>query len=82
MRSRLTLFSLVLVFALLFTACAPPMEAPAPTGGDSAAAADTSTAAVSTGDIPREKTLIIGFEGGPAAAPEQAGLNPGSMRAS
>jgi peptide/nickel transport system substrate-binding protein len=23
--------------------------------------------------------LIIGFEGGPAAAPEQAGLNPGSM---
>lgn len=79
MRSRLTLCSLVLVFALLFTACAPPMEAPAPTGGDSAAAADTNAVALSTGDIPREKTLIIGFEGGPAAAPEQAGLNPGSM---
>ena len=79
MRSRLTLCSLVLVFALLFTACAPPMEAPAPAGGDSAAAVDTSAVALSTGDIPREKTLIIGFEGGPAAAPEQAGLNPGSM---
>jgi len=37
------------------------MEAPAPTGGDSASAADTSAVAVSTGDIPREKTLIIGF---------------------
>jgi peptide/nickel transport system substrate-binding protein len=26
-------------------------------------------------DVPRNKTLIIGFEGGPAAAPENAGLN-------
>ena len=26
-------------------------------------------------DVPREKTLIIGFEGGPAQAPENAGLN-------
>src|SRR5262245_24709754 len=25
--------------------------------------------------VPREKTLIIGFEGGPAQAPENAGLN-------
>ena len=26
-------------------------------------------------DVPREKTLIIGFEGGPAQAPENFGLN-------
>lgn len=81
MRSRLTLFSLVLVFTLLFTACAPPMEQPAPAaaGGDTAAAANTGTTTTTSSDVPREKTLIIGFEGGPAAAPEQAGLNPGSM---
>jgi peptide/nickel transport system substrate-binding protein len=30
---------------------------------------------VSAQDVPREKTLIIGFEGGPAQAPENAGLN-------
>ena len=29
-------------------------------------------------DITRENTLIIGFEGGPHAAPEQSGLNPGA----
>jgi peptide/nickel transport system substrate-binding protein len=28
--------------------------------------------------VPRESTLIIGFEGGPHAAPEQSGLNPGA----
>ncbi|MEZ4733617.1 MAG: ABC transporter substrate-binding protein [Caldilineaceae bacterium] len=80
MRSKLTLFSLVIVFAMIFTACAPPMEPTAPTGGDSAAAvADTSAAPVDTGDVPRERTLIIGFEGGPAATPENHGLNPGSL---
>lgn len=78
MRSRLTLFSLVMIFVLLITACAPPMESAPPTAGDSAPAADTGAVAVSTGDIPREKTLIIGFEGGPHAAPEQSGLNPGA----
>lgn len=80
MRSRLTLFSVILIFTLLFTACAPPMEPAASTGGESAAAVSESGAsAVSTGDVPREKTLIIGFEGGPAAAPENHGLNPGSL---
>lgn len=80
MRSRFTLFSLIIVLAMVFTACAPPMEAPAATGGDSAAAvADTSAAPVDTGDVPRERTLIIGFEGGPAATPENHGLNPGSL---
>jgi peptide/nickel transport system substrate-binding protein len=29
-------------------------------------------------DVSRENTLIIGFEGGPHAAPEQSGLNPGA----
>jgi peptide/nickel transport system substrate-binding protein len=29
-------------------------------------------------DVARENTLIIGFEGGPVAAPEQSGLNPGA----
>lgn len=80
MRTRLLLLTLVVVFATVLAACAPPMEQPAPAaGGDSAAAADSGTTATTSGDIPREKTLIIGFEGGPAAAPEQAGLNPGSM---
>lgn len=81
MRSRLTLCNLIIVLMLLIVACAPPMEDPAAAGGNApAAAADTSAAApAATGDVPREKTLIIGFEGGPAAAPEQAGLNPGSM---
>lgn len=80
MRSRLLLLTLAVVFATVLAACAPPMEQPAPAaGGASAPAADTGAVAVSTGDVPREKTLIIGFEGGPAAAPEQAGLNPGAM---
>ena len=79
MRSRLTLFSLVMILVLLITACAPPMESAPTTSGDSApAAADTGAVAVSTGDISRENTLIIGFEGGPHAAPEQSGLNPGA----
>jgi peptide/nickel transport system substrate-binding protein len=78
MRSRIIVLTLMVAFALLFTSCAPPMEAPAATGGDVAAPADTGAVAVSTGDIPREKTLIIGFEGGPHAAPEQSGLNPGA----
>lgn len=79
MRLRSTLLPLVVVFAMLLASCAPPMEAPAAGGSNAAPAADTGAAATTSGDIPREKTLIIGFEGGPAAAPEQAGLNPGSM---
>lgn len=79
MRSRIVVLTLIVVFALLLVSCAPPMEAPAAGGGNVAPAADTGAAATTSGDIPREKTLIIGFEGGPAAAPEQAGLNPGSM---
>jgi peptide/nickel transport system substrate-binding protein len=35
----------------------------------------TSILLVQAQDVPREKTLIIGFEGGPAQAPENAGLN-------
>ncbi len=78
MRSRLTLFSVLVILSMLFAACAPPMEsAPAAAGNEPAAAVDAGAAPVSTGDIPREKTLIIGFEGGPVAAPENAGLNPG-----
>ena len=80
MRSRITLLTLVAIFTLLLASCAPPMEAPAGAGGNAAPAADTGAAATTTSsDVPREKTLIIGFEGGPSAAPEQAGLNPGSM---
>jgi len=37
--------------------------------------AATSILLVQAQDVPREKTLIIGFEGGPAQAPENAGLN-------
>jgi len=73
----------MVVLMLLIGACAPPMEDPGAAAGNAPAAAapaDNSAAApVATGDVPREKTLIIGFEGGPAAAPEQSGLNPGSM---
>ena len=77
MRSRLALFSFMVVIAMVIAACAPPMP---PAGGAPAPAADAGAAAATTsGDIPREKTLIIGFEGGPAAAPEQAGLNPGAV---
>lgn len=82
MRIKFSLLSLALVAALLFTACAPPMEsAPGAEAGPAAAVDNTAAEAapVSTGDVSRENTLIIGFEGGPAAAPEQAGLNPGSM---
>jgi len=79
MRSRIVVLTFIVVFALLLVNCAPPMEAPAAGGGNAAPAADIGAAATTSGDIPREKTLIIGFEGGPAAAPEQAGLNPGSM---
>lgn len=79
MRSRFTLFSLSIVCALLFVACAPPMEsAPAPAAEGESAADAGAAPAVSTGEIPRERTLIIGFEGGPHAAPEQSGLNPGA----
>jgi peptide/nickel transport system substrate-binding protein len=72
---------LVVMVAALIAACAPPAT-PAPAGG-SAPAADPGAAsaplAEGLAEVPRERTLIIGFEGGPAAAPEQAGLNPGSM---
>ncbi|MEZ4617963.1 MAG: ABC transporter substrate-binding protein [Caldilineaceae bacterium] len=80
MRLRFTVFSLLVVVSLLFGACAPPMESAPGADAGPAAAPDTGAAAapVDTGDIPRERTLIIGFEGGPSAAPENAGLNPGA----
>lgn len=80
MRLKLTLLSLGIIFSLLIGACAPPMESAPGAESAPAAAADTGAAAapVDTGDIPRERTLIIGFEGGPHAAPEQSGLNPGA----
>lgn len=74
MKYKFILFVLIAVLAM--SACAAPA---APAGGDAAPAADTQAGGESTrGEIPRENTLIIGFEGGPHAAPEQNGLNPGA----
>jgi len=69
-----------MTMAIVMAACAPPMES-AP--GAAAPGADTGAAPaapLATGleEITREQTLIIGFEGGPHAAPEQSGLNPGA----
>jgi peptide/nickel transport system substrate-binding protein len=77
MKSKHLLFTLALL-AILITACAAPAAAPA---GGAAPAADAGAAApLAEGlqAVPRERTLIIGFEGGPHAAPEQSGLNPGA----
>ena len=62
---------------VLFAACAP---AGAPTGGGAPAqqAAGGASAGVAS-DVPREQTLIIGFEGDAVAAPEIANpYTPGS----
>jgi peptide/nickel transport system substrate-binding protein len=64
--------------AALIVACQP---AAAPTGGDGAPAAEeaVSSAAPAAGNVPRERTLIIGFEGEAVAAPEVANpYTPGS----
>jgi len=70
---------LATALAVFMAACAPPMES-AP--GAAAPAADAGAApaapAADLQGVTREKTLIIGFEGGPHAAPEQNGLNPGA----
>src|SRR3954467_14158769 len=77
MRRRILSLVSALALAALVVSCA----APATTGGaaPAAPAADSGAAAPATeglADVPREKTLIIGFEGGPSAAPENFGLNP------
>lgn len=49
------------------TAAAPPTAAPKP-----APQATTGPVAAARTTVPREKTLILGYEGGPTQAPEQA----------
>ncbi len=79
MRNKFILFMFTISMAIVMAACAPPMEsapgAAAPAGD---AAAGAAPVAAGLQDVPRENTLIIGFEGGPHAAPEQSGLNPGA----
>ncbi len=80
MRNKFILSIFAMTMAIVMAACAPPMES-AP--GAAAPGADTGAAPaapLATGleEITREQTLIIGFEGGPHAAPEQSGLNPGA----
>lgn len=59
----------------LLVSCAPPATS---TGG-SGSTQEAAGAAGAAGSVPREKTLIIGFEGGPVAAPEVANpYSPGS----
>src|SRR5687768_6587453 len=81
MRKKMLSWLFVLALTALIAACAAPAT-PAPAGG-AAPAADTGAAAAPLAagldEVSRENTLIIGFEGGPSAAPEQAGLNPGAM---
>lgn len=78
MRFKLSLFSLIALLAVAISGCSAPAAPAAPAGGGAAPAANTGAVAVSTDGISRENTLIIGFEGGPHAAPEQSGLNPGA----
>ena len=83
MRTRAILLALTTVLALVITACAAP-NVPPPSGAPAAPAAADAGAAAAPGaglatTVAREKTLIIGFEGGPAAAPEQFGLNPSAL---
>lgn len=75
------LLTLAVFFALLIAACTAPAAAPAPGADPAAAGGDAAPAeplAAGLQAVPRERTLIIGFEGGPHAAPEQSGLNPGA----
>jgi peptide/nickel transport system substrate-binding protein len=74
MRTRIIFFNLIIILALVMAACAAP--AVSPTGADAPAVAPVVVTGLQA--VPRERTLIIGFEGGPHAAPEQAGLNPGA----
>ncbi|MBI1296125.1 hypothetical protein GC175_14320 [bacterium] len=60
----------LLAVMLVFTACAAPVPAAMP--ADSGAVVSTEDAATATGDVPRERTLIIAYEGGPVAAPDLA----------
>jgi peptide/nickel transport system substrate-binding protein len=78
MRSKILLFVLAAALAVLVAACAAP--AAPPTGGEAPAADAAPAAPLAAGleTVPREETLIIGFEGGPHASPEQSGLNPGA----
>ena len=80
MRNKLLLFMIAMTTAILMAACAPPMESAPGAAAPAADAGAAPAAPVAAGlqDVPREKTLIIGFEGGPHAAPEQSGLNPGA----
>jgi peptide/nickel transport system substrate-binding protein len=81
MRNKILRLALVALFALLVVACAAPAAAPVPGAEPAAAGGDAAPAApLAEGlqTVPRERTLIIGFEGGPHAAPEQSGLNPGA----
>lgn len=67
---------LILIAALAISACAAPA---APAGEAASEATEMQEAeATTSGEMSRENTLIIGFEGGPHAAPEQNGLNPGA----
>lgn len=78
------LFMTMTLLALLAVACSAPADVPAAAdaGAGDAAAESAAPAAESLAEglpeITRENTLIIGFEGGPHAAPEQSGLNPGA----
>jgi peptide/nickel transport system substrate-binding protein len=79
MRRKILAIVSALALAALIVSCAAPA---APATGGAAPAADTGAAAPSTegvNDVPREKTLIIGFEGGPSPSPENYGLNPSSL---
>lgn len=80
MRNKGILFVCAVAMALVMAACAPPMEsAPgAAAPATDAGAAPAAPLAAGLQEITREETLIIGFEGGPHAAPEQSGLNPGA----
>ncbi len=74
MKLKFVLF--FLIAALAISACAAPA---APAADSASGAAEMQEAeGAANGEISRENTLIIGFEGGPRAAPEQNGLNPGS----
>lgn len=79
MSAKQLLLTLAAAFAVMLAACAAPAAAPT-TGVDAPAADAAVSAPVAAGlqTVPRERTLIIGFEGGPHAAPEQSGLNPGA----
>ncbi len=75
-RRSWVMMSLVLIGAIGLNACAGQQAAPADAGGQADAVASAGSS--DSGALDRSETLIIGFEGGPHAAPAQSGLNPGS----